>query len=228
MLHWINYDSHLLCYQLVRVLDLDCYGELWKYRRQNPQTLYVLYGGLVCFCSVRTYEGAIMKFIIDESLFEQAVQNPFRGSNSPVKAAYGRAAEASIIEIASNRLNVKIRPGAEVKRSEIPDFAVQAKWLTTRDHDGLVFSEDGVFLGLNETKLKIAGNSVVRLTAGEYRNLVLCKKNDLVYLLSIAEQIKHFDAEYLGTVDLTHHLDILKPNSYDGYDVSIKDFKRFL
>lgn len=169
-----------------------------------------------------------MKFTIDESLFEQAVQNPFYGSKAPVSAAYGRAAEASIIEIASKLLNVKIRPGAEVKRSEIPDFAVQAKWLTTRDHDGLVFSEDGVFLGLNETKLKIAGNSVVRLTAGEYRNLILCKNNDLVYLLSIAEQIKHFDAEYLGAVDLTQHLDIAMLHSRNWYDVSIRDFKRFL
>lgn len=169
-----------------------------------------------------------MKFLINEEAFEYAVSNPFKGSNSPVSAAYGRAAEPMIVRMCSETFDVVIRPNTEVKRSEVPGWATDAKLLSTRNHDGIVFSLEGKFLGLNESKLKIAGRRQVRLTPGEYQNIELCKSMGAVYLLSIAEQLKGLEAEYLGAIDITQHQELCKRDSYGNYEIFVQEFKALL
>lgn len=160
----------------------------------------------------------IMQFHLDPEQVRFCERHPFRNNFNPLKAAYGRVAEPRICEILQKHFNVIVMPyNYKYLPQEYKKVLGKDKW-----HDGLIFDNDGNFLGIFEGKLAL--RDVVRLNH-EVEIAKYCALNGLIYILGIAKMVDVATllCEVKCFTPLNEHLNLIQENT----EVSVAEAIKF-
>jgi hypothetical protein len=157
------------------------------------------------------------EFILDAGDVSYAEKHPFNGCYHPLKAAYGRVAEPSIVKLGAKTLGLSVE---EYNSSKLPKEHRAILGVNKR-HDGLLF-DGSTFVGVIEAKLAL--RSIVKITF-EKPIYEYCKKHNLRYEVALGEMVdvRQLKCKYIGVFDLCQNSSPL-----DGVDISVTKAKSYL
>ena len=151
------------------------------------------------------------EFILSRDLVAHAIENPFKNCRSPIRAAYGRVAEPFIVDFAAKHLGLNVE---NFNSEKLPPVHRQ-KLGKDKRHDGLIFDDNGEFVGVIEAKLALRAEVKI---SNEVDVFQYCKKHNLMYVVALGEMtsVKELKCHFMGVFNLCENEHVL---NYDSISV---------